>query len=84
MYGAIQTLVTLNRGACMGIFNHVLHLRGVYVWGHSTPCYTYEGFIYGAIQPLVTLKRGVCLGLLNLLLHVRRVYVWSHSTPCYT
>jgi hypothetical protein len=83
----------------MRLFNPLLHLRGVYLCGYSTPCYTEEGCMnvaiqplatlkrarnYRAIQPLVTLKRGVCLGLLNILLHVRGVYVWGYSTPCYT
>jgi len=40
MYGAIQPLVTLKRGTCVGLFNSLLQLRGVYVWGYSTPCYT--------------------------------------------
>ena len=70
MYGDIQPLVTLK--------------RGVYVWGYSAPCYTYEGCMYGAIQPLVTLKRGVCMELFNLLLHLRGVHVCGYSTPCYT
>ena len=45
----------------MGLFNPLLHLRGVYM--------------HGAIQSLVTLKRGVCMGLFNPLLHLRGVYV---------
>ena len=40
MYGAIQPPVTLKRGVCMGLFNPLLHLRGVHVWGYSTSCYT--------------------------------------------
>ena len=31
MYVAIQPLATLKRGVCMGLFNPLLHLRGVYV-----------------------------------------------------
>jgi len=40
MYGAIQRLATLKRGVCMGLFNPLLQLRGVYLWGYSTPCYS--------------------------------------------
>jgi len=40
MYGAIQPLVTLKRGVFMGLFNPLLQLREVHVWGYSTPCYS--------------------------------------------
>jgi hypothetical protein len=84
MRGAIQPLVTHKRGACMGLFIPLLHIRRVHAWGYLTTCYTEKVRMYGAIQPLVTLKRGVCMGLFNLLLHLRGMYVWSYSTPCYT
>ena len=84
MHRVIQTLVTLKRGVCMGLFNLLLHLREVYVCGYSTACYTLEGCMFGAIQPLVTLKRGVCIALFNHLLHLRGVHVWGYSTTCYT
>jgi hypothetical protein len=40
MYGAIQPLVTLKKGIYLGLLNLLLHIRGVYVWGYSTSCYT--------------------------------------------
>jgi hypothetical protein len=40
MYGAIQHLVTLKRGVCLGLLHLLLHVRRVYVWSYSTPCYT--------------------------------------------
>ena len=96
MYVVIQPLATLKRGACMGLFNPLLHFRAAHVWGYSTHCYTKEGCMYGdiqslvtvkrvcmygAIQPLVTLKRGVCMGLFNPLLHLRGVYVLRLFNP---
>jgi len=43
-----------------GLLNPLLQLRGVYVRGYSTPCYSLEGCMYEDIQFFVTLKRGVC------------------------
>jgi hypothetical protein len=84
MHGAFQPLVTHKRGACMGLFIPLLHLRGVHAWGYLTTCYTEEVRMYGAIQPLVTLKRGVCMWLFNPVLHLRRVHAWGYLTTCYT
>jgi hypothetical protein len=81
MYGVIQPLATLKRGVCTGLLNPLLHIRGVYVRGYSTPCYTLEGCMYKAIQPLVTHKRGACMGIFNPFLHLRGVHVWGYSTP---
>jgi len=36
----IQTLGTVKRGVCTGLFNPLLQLRGVYVLGYSSPCYS--------------------------------------------
>jgi hypothetical protein len=72
MYGTIQPLVTHKRGVCTGLFNPLLHIRGVYVRGNLTPFYTQERCMYGVIQPHVTHKRGACMGLFNPLLHLKR------------
>ena len=61
MYGAIQLLVTLKRGVCMGLFYLLLPIR--------------EGRMYLAIQPLATLKSAACIRSFNPLLHLRGAHV---------
>jgi hypothetical protein len=49
MFGAIAPFVTRKKGVCMELFNPLVHVRGVHVWGYSSPCYHEEGCMYGAI-----------------------------------